>query len=239
MPIKKTRLTREERAGFLLRARELQAAGLECEIPNACEIPNETQENFQDLDIFVAGSEGNILCELPSGVTAYAIWVRLTALRSNLRLEDCRIVSEWDPESITLCHNEKGVYLVGQAVYFTRDEALNQRMENGLRFHDRGDVADGWLVASGLNPIPDNYRNSMITKLGLTFTDQFGNDFSAQAQAMLQRSRVSKDSDLRIRNSPRGFDVGHRETEDGYRETASNRSIGRTQASVLVNGPQP
>ena len=216
MPIKKTRLTREERASFLLRAQELQAAGLECQIPN------EMQENFHDLDIFVAPREGNILCELPSGVTAYAIWVRLTALRNNLRLENCRIMSDWDPESIALCQNQKGVYRIGQAVHLTQEETINQRIENGLKFHHRGDVAEGWLIASGLRPIPDMYRDWMITKLSLTFTDQFGRDYTEQAQANLQRSGTSKDSRLRVRSSLGG--IRQREIEDGYREITSNPS---------------
>jgi hypothetical protein len=202
MPIKKARLSREEQAGHLVRVQELQSAGLDCEFPN------DWRENFHDLDIFVAAPAGNILCELPSGVTAYAIWAHLTALHSNLRLENCRIVSEWDPESIALCQNQKGLYLVGQAVALTEEEALNHRIEKGLHFHDRGDVAEGWLVASGHKPIPDKYRDRMITTLSLTFTDQFGHDHSAHAEAMLQRSAGLRNSDSRVRRSPRLFEIG-------------------------------
>jgi hypothetical protein len=221
MPIKKTRLNRKERASFLLRAQELEAAGI------MCEIPNEMRENSHDLDIFVAEPPGNILCELPSGVTAYAIWVRLTALRNNLMLDDCQIVSEWDTESITLCPDQKGLYVVDQAVRFTQGEALNPKIENGLHFRNRGDVAHGWVVASGLKPIPDKYRDRMKTKLVITFTDQFGHPYSAQGEALLQRSCISKNSSPRVRTSL--GHIGHRENELRYRETASNRSEGRSQ----------
>ena len=195
MPIKRTRLSREEQARHLERVQELQAAGLDCEFPN------ELRENSRDLDILVAPFEGNILCELPLGAAAYAIWTRLTALRSNLRVEDCRIVSDWDLESIVLCQNQRGLYLVGQAISFSEEEVLNRRIENGLCFHHRGDIAEGWVVASSYTPIPEKYRDRTVTKLGLTFTDQFGHDYSAHAEAALQRRSYVKNSVSRVPKS--------------------------------------
>jgi hypothetical protein len=184
MPIKKARLSRAEQARHLARVQELRGAGVDCELPD------ELQEKaVHDLDIFVAPSHGNILCEISPGFTAYAIWVRLIALRSNVRLENCKIVSDWDLESIVLCQSQKGQYRVGQAVDFPEDDVLNHRIERGLRFHHRGDVAEGWVVASGLKLIPDTYRNWMITRLSLAFTDQFGCEHTTKAEAILQRVR--------------------------------------------------
>jgi hypothetical protein len=208
MPIKKARLSRKEQARHLVRVQELQAMGLDCEIPNELQ-----DKNFHDLDIFVAPFEGNILCELSLGVTAYAIWVKLIALRSNVRLENCRIVSLWESESIVLCQSQRGLYRVGSACLFTEAEVLNQRIENGLRFHHRGDVAEGWLVASGHTPIPDKFRDWMITKLSVTFTDQFGHDYTALAEAALQRSAGLKASVSRVRKSPGLFEIEHPRNE--------------------------
>jgi len=140
-------------------------------------------------------------------VTAYAIFVKLIALRSNIRVENYRIVSAWDSESIVLCGNERGLYAVG-ALSFTEDEALNHRIEKGLHFHRRGDVVEGWLVASGLRPIPREYRNWQITPLSLTFTDQFGDDYSAQAEATLERSATLTNSVSPRRKSPGLFEIG-------------------------------
>jgi hypothetical protein len=212
MPIKKTQLSRERQAMYLVWAQELQAAGLDCEVPN------DLQENYHDLDIFVAAPAENILCELPSGATAYAIWAHLIALSSNLRLENCKIVSEWDLESTVLCQNQKGLYRVGHAVNFTEEEVLNHRIENGLHFHHPGEVAEGWVVASGLRPIPDKYRNWMIRELCLTFTDQYGHDFSARAKATLHRSARSMNSDSRVRKSPGAFEVENTGNEIWSRE---------------------
>jgi len=195
MPVKRTQLSREQKARYLARAQELRAAGLDCEVPG------EWHESSCGLDIFVAPPEGNILCELPNGVTAYAIYVHLVSLRSNFRVENCGIVSDWDSESIVLCSNQGGLYSVGSACEFTEHDALNPRLEEGLHFHHVGDVAEGWVVANGLKPIPDRYRNWMITKISLTFTDQFGHDYSAQAEATLQRSARLRDSDVPVQRS--------------------------------------
>lgn len=218
MPIKKARLSGEEQAKHLARVEELRAAGLDCELPN------ELQEKiFHDLDIFVAPRGENILCELRSGVTAYAILVRLIALVSNLRLENCGIVSDWDAESIMLCRSQRGLYCVESACLFTEAQALNRRIENGLRFHHRGDGAEGWLVASGHKPIPDKYRDCMITTLSLTFTDQFGHDYSAHAEAMLQRSAHVRNTDSRVRRSSGLFEIGgDLENENWSREVPTS-----------------
>jgi hypothetical protein len=137
MPIKKARLSREEQARHLVRVQELRAAGLDCELPN------ELQENLNALYIAVAPPARNILCALSSGVTAYAIWVQLIALRTNLRLENCTIVSDWDLESIALCPSQRGRYRAGSAIEFAEGGVLNYRIESRLCFHHRGDVAEG------------------------------------------------------------------------------------------------
>lgn len=207
MPIKRVQLNRQQEAKYRALVRDLQTAQLICAVPGE----REDEEKLHELDIFVAPPEGNILCELSSGVTAYAIWVQLVALGSNLRLENCEIVSDWDSESIVLWHSERGLYRVESAINLTDAEVLNHRIENGLRFHHRGDGAEGWLVASGLKPIPEKYGDRMITKLGLTFTDQFGHDYPAQAEAILQRSAHLRNSDSRVRKSPGLFETGDSE----------------------------
>jgi hypothetical protein len=145
----------------------------------------------------------------PLWFTAYAVWVHLTALRSNLRLEYCEIVSDWDTESILLCQSRKGLYRVGDACEFTEGDVLNHRIENGLCFHNRGDVAEGWLVASGHVPIPEKCRNWMTMELCITFSGQLGQDHSAHAQAFLLRSARLRNSDARVRKSPGLFEIGN------------------------------
>ena len=81
-----------------------------------------------------------------------------------------------------MCGDQSGPYGVGTAFEFTAHEALNHRIENGLHLRRRGDVAEGWLLASDHTPIPDKYRNRMTTELRLRevyvqperFLDHFG-----------------------------------------------------------------
>lgn len=202
MPVKKTQLNRQEQARYLVRVQELQAAGLDCELPN--ELP----ETSNDLDIRVAPHSGNLLCQLSTGVTWYAIQAQLVSLRSNLILENFDIASGWDSELIAACANAKRLYGDRAAFDFTEKETLNHKIENGLHFHDRGDVAEGWLVASGHKLIPEKFRDRMITKLSITFTDQFGYEYSAQAEASLLRSAHLKRSGSRLRKSPGLFEIG-------------------------------
>jgi hypothetical protein len=200
MPVKRTQLSRQQRAIYLARAQDLRAAGLECQIPD------ELQEHSRSIDIFAASPEGNMLCELPSGVTAYAIWVHLVALVGNLILDSVRIVSEWDSESIVLWRNQRGLYCVGSAFEFTEKDVLNHRIEDGLPFR-RGDIAEGWLVASGLRPIPEGFQNRMLTKLSITFTDQFAHEHTVQAHAVLERSARFRNSASRVGKSSGLFEV--------------------------------
>jgi len=225
MPVKRTRLVRAQQDVYLARAQELQAAGLNCEIPD------EWQENSRSLDIFVAPREGNILCEISTGVTAYAIWMQLVALRSNLILQNFRMASEWDSESIALCSARGELYRVGAAFEFTEDETLNHRIERGLHFRRRGEVAEGWLLASGHRPIPEKYPDWITTELRITFTDQFGHDHSARAKATLDRSAPLRDSDFRVRKSQREFEVLRPEKEICFRETAPSTLKSGTRRS--------
>lgn len=182
MPVKRTQLSRLQRARYLEDAQELQAAGL------GCEIPRELEEDSRSLDIWVASWEGNILCELSSGITACAIWVKMVALGSlHLILEDFSIRIGGDSELTAVPTDGTGLCRVKNAIDFTEDQTLNRRIENGLHFCRPGDAVEGWVVATGYWAIPDKYREGAITDLRPTFTDQFGHDHSVQAQAALQR----------------------------------------------------
>jgi hypothetical protein len=75
--------------------------------------------------------------------------VYLVAIRGNLILRDFSIASEWDPKLVALSANGRGLYGVGSAFEFVAHEVLNHRFETGIHFRRRGDIAEGWLVASG------------------------------------------------------------------------------------------
>jgi len=230
MPVKRTRLSAVQQARYLGRAQELIAAGIDCEIPH------EWHENSRSVEISVAPPQENILRELATGVTAYAIEVRLLGLRGNLVFEDFTIASEWDSDLVALRANGKNLYGVGAAFEFTEREVLNPRIEKGIHFR-RGDVAKGWVLARGYKPIPDEYPDRMTTVLTLTFTDQFGYDHPARAKAILERSARRKGK--WIQGSRSRKPIGVLQTESVSNRTAPlGTSIGVANVSNLRLRPE-
>jgi hypothetical protein len=191
MPMRRLSLSRAELGRHRSAAQRLRAGGLDIEIPE------ELQEHARTLDIHIAPSHENFIWQLPTGTVAYAIWVRLVALRPNVILEDSQIASAWDQDLFPLSVNEKGLYSLRGGFCFTQEEALNHRFEKPLCFHHRGDLVEGWLLATGLKPIPDAYRNNTSVPVDVSFTDQFGVDYVSQAYALMERSAHYKAPTLR------------------------------------------
>jgi hypothetical protein len=119
-----------------------------------------------------------------------------------------------------LCRSRTGLYRVGSAVDLCEREVLNHRIEDGLYFHHSG-VAEGWLVADGLKPVPAEYSNWRTTEVCLTFTDQFGHSYPAHAQAFLDRSARFVDSPARVRESSGPFETADAENTIWVPETTS------------------
>jgi hypothetical protein len=72
-------------------------------------------------------------------------------------------------------------------LHYSRGEVLNQRIENGLRFHRRGDMFEGIILAYGLRPIPGEYLDGALVPFQITFEDQFGEESIAAARLSLAR----------------------------------------------------
>jgi len=195
MPIRKYSLSRAERVRYRSDAQQLCAIGLDIDIPE------ELREDSRVLDIYIAPPYINIIRQLPSGPVAYAIWVRLLALRPNVILEDSQLASGWDQDLFQISANKKGLYYLRQGFNFTRTEVLNHLIEERHCFHHRGDSVEGWLIASGLKPIPDAYRNNTPVPVDVSFTDQFGVDYVSSAYALVERSARHKAPILRKENS--------------------------------------
>jgi len=230
MPVRRTRLSAAQQARYLGRAQELIAAGIDCEIPD------DWLKNVRSLEISVAPPEGNLLCELPAGGTVYAVTVQLLGLRGNLILEDFTIASEWDSELVALRANGENFYGVGAAFEFTEREVLNHRIEKGIHFR-RGDVAEGWVLARGYKPIPDEYPDRMTTVLTLTFTDQFGYDHPARAKAILERSARRKGKWIQGSRSRKPIGVLQTESVSNRTEPLGT-SIGVANVSNLRLRPE-
>ena len=70
-------------------------------------------------------------------------------------------VSVWEGRSVLLA-----------SASISKSEVLNDRFP--LKFHRRGHLIEGVILATGLKPIPKEYVHGMTVPFKLTFWDQFG-----------------------------------------------------------------
>ena len=60
-------------------------------------------------------------------------------------------------------------------------------------------MVEGWILASGLEPIPQQYRNNAIVPCQLTFWDQFQHEIGVRAYLSVLRAGTQKNAALRPR----------------------------------------
>ena len=180
MPIKKLRLSRADEARHFTALRELQATGL------ALEISAELLEDSSAVDIMVAGGPASSVFVSSSGIF-YSTLVRLVATRP-CTLLDCRIGTDWDDHIVLSSFDDERPYYKLGPLRYSQGEVLNQRIENGLRFHRRGDMFEGMILANGLRPIPGEYFDRALVPFQITFEDQFGEESTAAARLSLART---------------------------------------------------
>src|ERR1700675_1959247 len=113
MPIRKPRLSWAEEATRLACLRQLQAEGLDVEIPEDWRVRN------RPLDIIIASPAECTVRESRTGGIYYAALVRLVA-RSALILTDCDMNTSWD-DQIVLESFRDPVCMLGSEEYWQRD----------------------------------------------------------------------------------------------------------------------
>jgi hypothetical protein len=201
MPIRRLRLSRSEAAAQLVCLKQLQAEGIDVEIPE------ERQEVRCDLDIDLGAPWENSVSEVRNGgIGYYAIYLRVIAKRSGLILPESEISTAWDPEiQINSVVGEDPLYDFGGQL-FPRNQILNPRILNSLRFQARGDTIEGWLLASGLRPIPAEYRNFAVVPFQLSFWNQFGDEFRAQGTLSVLRKSQRDNTGVRRGSGLYGLD---------------------------------
>jgi len=170
VPIFEPRLTRREQAKYLTVAKELLAGG-----PPASSI-----------------------YQLASGLVVYIVRVKLGAERGGVILEDFEITPAWDPD-VYPCGSEGGTsYRLAAGLEYDRSEVLNHCIENHLRFR-RGDLADGWLLATGFNPVRPEYGPGRPAPLEVAFLDRFSEQHTASREIAVERSARTLKSAVRPR----------------------------------------
>jgi hypothetical protein len=193
MPIRVRRLSRREEAEYRRCLREMQAEGIDVGTPN------QAPEHASALDIMVVGGLASLIFNLPGGLAGYAIWLRLVARKSGLILPEYEIATKFDGQIVPECFDPGGpVCRLGQCQYL-KSEVLNDRFP--LRFHQRGHLIEGVILATGLEPIPKEYIQGMTVPIKLTFWDQFRNEFGVGLKLSVDRSTTPRPRWVRPQSS--------------------------------------
>lgn len=181
MPTRRPRLSRKDEAAYRLCLQEMQAEGIDVDIPD--QVP----EHVPPLNISVIGGLATLIFNLPSGLAGYVIKLRLVARKSGLILPDeCRITTKFDDQIVLETFDQRlPLSKLGQCEYPTA-EVLNDRFP--LKFHHRDRMIEGVILATGLEPIPKEYVQGMRMSFKVAFEDQFGNEISAEGELSVDRS---------------------------------------------------
>ena len=195
MPIQKARLSRSEEAEDRQCLREMYHEGVD--------ISDDSLDCAPALDISVIGGLETLVFNLPSGLAGYAITVRLVAGKSGLILMEPEITTRHDQQIVLECFGLGGpVCTLGQCKYLAA-EVLNDRFP--LKFHRRGHLIEGVILATGLEPIPKEYVQGMTMPLKLTFWDQFVSESKVESKLSVDRSTTPRPrlgrSQSRLRDS--------------------------------------
>jgi hypothetical protein len=87
MRTRKLRLSRAEQAESYVRLRQLQAEGIDVDIPDGWQEPCPLK--------ITRGRQPSIVCDLGGGNTGYAIWLRVVS-QCRVLVPEYEISSEWD-----------------------------------------------------------------------------------------------------------------------------------------------
>jgi hypothetical protein len=159
-------------------------------------------EHPSALDIIAVGGLASFIFNLPSGLAGYAIYVRLVPRKSGLILpEQCEITTKFDDQIVLESFDLGGpVCTLGQCSYLEA-EVLNDRFP--LRFHRRGHLIEGMVLATGLKPIPKEYAQGMTVPFQLTVCDQFRNEISVESKLSVDRSTTPRPKLVRSQSTLR------------------------------------
>ena len=174
-------LSQAEKAKDLDILRQLRAQGVDV---------GELEDEERALDIQLGSPVENFIFDMRAGWSAhYACRVRLVAKVPNVIISDCEITSEFDQDIILETTSwSKGSVFDFCGKHFLQKQILNDRIEDGLRFSYRGQIIEGWVLASGIKPIPEEFRNNAFAALQLSFCDSLERTVQVQTRASVLRS---------------------------------------------------
>ena len=184
MSIIKRSLNRSEMLAHLARAEKMVAAGVKIQIRE--EWRESARAPDKTLDIAVGGGLATFVFDLTAGRAGYVISVRLVG-RALGTLLDCRLTTSWDDDIVLASFDDEGDPMCRLGLLeYPRSQVLNLRIQNSLRLQ-RGQMIEGVILATGVNPIPKAYRHGQIVPITLAFLDQNENQIRETADLLVDR----------------------------------------------------
>jgi hypothetical protein len=216
MPNLKRRLSRLEEATHRDYLRQLQAEGIDVEIPE------EWQEYSRDLDIVLGES---VVFESATGGVHYAVLTRFIAERSGLIVTDWDLNTDYDDQIVPESFDDRHlIFKLGGQEYYRR-EVLNPRIEKNLAL-SRSPIVEGWLLATGISKIPPQYSNFAVAPFRLTIWDQFGDEIAVQRGNFSVLRKVQRDTTgMRKGTGLYGLDATGKPRELSIEEDARRRYL--------------
>ena len=199
MPIRKTRLTQDERNKYVNALKLLVSVGADIDDAQL------TGPERGRLRISQCGPELNHkVFNLYQVKSAIVVEVRLVATCAEIIITDCHFVLPWDlNHSLSLLgiSDRSLCYRPAKGLEFDRDNVLNHRiMDGGLRLR-RGELVEGLLIATGAAPLPEGYVHGMPVEVELLLADQFDEVHSAKVELRADHGIGGKRVDLRKPNT--------------------------------------
>ncbi len=217
MCIRKSRMTRAEEAAYIDCLKQMKAAGINVEIPQRY------LESPPSLDIFIAGGPATFIFDLRGGSAAFAVWVRLVALR-RITLLDFTLKTTWDDQIVpqSFFDEQAPLWWLGN-IDFPRNQVLNMRMD-GLSLSP-GRMIEGWILAVGLKPIPKAFDHGMAVPFTLVLLDQNENEIKKDAELFVDRTWKQKYKYVRQENDLYGRDVSLATSEPVFRQNINRGPV--------------
>ena len=189
MPYRKRSLTQSERANRLRRAEELVASGVDIVIPR------DWRENVSPLEIGIASPCDCLLWNGATGQVYFLMFLEIWTKQPGVTLPDFDLEVAWDA-GIVLASFEhlrgkrgsfKSVVEFGGQRYWS-EQILNPCIENEERL-PRSRTTGGYLLATGLRPIPAEFGERALVPFGLGARDQFSGETLRKVQGTLALHR--------------------------------------------------
>jgi hypothetical protein len=107
------------------------------------------------------------------------------------------MTTRWDGHIVLNSYDEGALLCKLGRLDYEQADVLNSRIEYGLRFSHRGDMVEGFILATGIRPIPHAFRQGLLLPFELTFEDQFENEISVEAELSVDWTAKPKRSAVR------------------------------------------